>query len=132
MFDRELAKKIQKDWRPLPATKSRNLAGFVTAQNLSMETKKAPNPHELGILEPFQKQNHLVTVRSSALESSAYLTPSCSKADGALVAAKNKEKPASSARKYASTSIANLEVPKTVRLFFEPHLEHLYACTSIG
>jgi hypothetical protein len=93
------------DWRPLPAAKSRNLAGaagFVTAKNL----------------EPFQKQDHVVTVRSSALESSAYLAPSCTKADGALVAAKNKETPASSARKYASTSIADLEVPKTVETIF--------------
>ena len=108
MFDRELAKKIQKDWRPLPAAK----------QNLSMETKKAPNPHELGILKPFQKQDHVVTVRSSALVSSAYLAPSCAKADGALVAAKNKDKPAVSARKYASTSIADLEVPKTAQTIF--------------
>ena len=108
MCDRELAKKIQKDWRPLPAAK----------QNLSMETKKAPNPHELGILKPFQKQDHVVTVRSSALESSSYLTPSCAKADGALVGAKNKENPAVSARKYASTSIADLEVPKNCSDYF--------------
>ena len=113
MFDRELAKKIQKDWRHLPAAKSRNLAGWglTTAQKLSMDNKKAPSPHELGILKPFQKQDHVVTVHTSPLE---YVR----KEDGALVAAKNKEKPAVSARKYASTSLADLEVPKTVHPIF--------------